>query len=62
MGGEQEKMLRVNVAAQRLGLSPRWVRELVRRGDLAAIRRGERQTRIRESSVEAFREERSENS
>lgn len=61
MSQGKEKLLRVNVAAKRLGLSDRWVRELVRRGDLAAIRRGERQTRIPESSVEAFREQHEEN-
>jgi len=57
-----ERLLRINVAAKRLGRSDRWVRELVRRGDLAAVRLGERQTRIPESAVETFREEHSENS
>ena len=56
-----EKMLRVNVAAKRLGFTDRYIRKLVRQGKIDYFRASARRTFIPESAVEAFREH-SENS
>jgi excisionase family DNA binding protein len=53
----EDKLLRVNVAARRLGLSERQVRRLINAGRLPAVRQGERQTRVPAQAVENFRSE-----
>jgi excisionase family DNA binding protein len=58
----QDKLLRVNVAAKRLGCTEQHVRRLVRQGKIDYFRESSRKTYIPESAVEAFREEHSENS
>jgi excisionase family DNA binding protein len=55
MSRNDDKLLRVNVAARRLGVSDRHVRRLVCQGKLEAERRGERLTLVPESAVEAYR-------
>lgn len=52
-----EKKLLPNVAARRLGVTDQHVRRLVRQGKLDGERRGERDLRIPESAVEAYRQE-----
>lgn len=57
MSQDKEKLLRVNVAAQRLGYSARHVRRLVREEKLEAVRQSPRKTFIPESAVESYRHE-----
>ncbi|MFA6721025.1 MAG: helix-turn-helix domain-containing protein [Candidatus Cloacimonadaceae bacterium] len=59
MSQEKEKLLRVNVAAKRLGVTDRHVRRLVRQGKIDYFRASPRKTFIPESAVEAFREDKS---
>ena len=58
MSGEGEKLLLVNVAARRLGYTDQHVRRLIRQGKLGALREGPRQTKVPESAIEDFREDR----
>lgn len=62
MSQEKEKLLRVNVAARRLGCTDQHVRRLVRLGKIDYLRVSPRKTFIPESAVEAIREEHSDNS
>lgn len=62
MGGDKEKLLRVNVAANRIGKTDQHVRRLVRQGKIDFYRESPRKTFIPESAVEAFRKQHSENS
>lgn len=62
MGRDGEKLLRVNVAASRLGYTDQHVRRLVRQGKIDYYRESPRKTFIPERAVEAFREQHSENS
>jgi excisionase family DNA binding protein len=57
MNRKQEKMLRVNVAANRLGYTDQHVRRLVREEKIEAVRQSPRKTFIPESAVEAYRHE-----
>lgn len=55
MKQKQERMVPVNVAAQRSGYSERWIRELARRGIVEKENPGVRQTRVSLASVESYR-------
>ena len=52
-----EKKLLPNVAARRLGVTDRQVRRLVQQGKLPGERQNERDLRIPESAVEAYRQD-----
>ena len=49
-----DRLLRVNVVARRLDKTPRWIRQLIRTGRLQGQRLSARDTRVRESDLEAF--------
>jgi excisionase family DNA binding protein len=53
----QDKKLLPNVAARRLGVTDRRVRQMVQEGKLPGERQGERGLRIPASAVEAYRQE-----
>lgn len=55
MSQNKGKLLRVNVAANRLGYTDQHVRRLVREGKLPKVQESPRKTLIPESAVEAFR-------
>jgi excisionase family DNA binding protein len=55
MSQDNEKMLRVNVAANRLGYTTRHVRRLVSDEKIEAVRQSPRKTLIPESAVETYR-------
>lgn len=57
MNKEGEKLLRVNVAAKRLGYTDQHVRRLVREGKIEFYRPSPRKTFIPEAAVEAFQEQ-----
>jgi excisionase family DNA binding protein len=62
MGQEKkERLLRINVVADRLGYSERHVRRLVRDAKISYIRESPRRTLIPEEALEAFRETHKEN-
>ena len=61
MKRSQGKMLRVNVAAVRLGYSDRHVRRLVNEDKLPSIKESPRKTLIPEKAVEAFKRQHEEN-
>jgi excisionase family DNA binding protein len=48
------KLLRVEEAAERLGLRPSTVRKLIYLGDLPAVRPTRRAVRLREEDIEAL--------
>jgi excisionase family DNA binding protein len=50
-----DRKLLPNVAARRLGVTDQHVRRLVRQGKLDGERQGQRDLRIPESAVEAYR-------
>ncbi|MHB8067698.1 MAG: helix-turn-helix transcriptional regulator [Desulfobaccales bacterium] len=54
MDGAEDKLLRVNAAARRLGRSDEQVRRLYNQGKIKGIRPSERGIRLYESSVEAY--------
>jgi len=51
----QEKNLRVNNVAARLGLTDRRVRQLIQEGKIAHFKESERKTLVPESAVDAFK-------
>lgn len=55
MSQKQEKMVPVNVAAQKSGFSERWIRELANRGVVKKENPGVRQTKVSLASVESYR-------
>ena len=55
MSEDNEKLLRVNVAARRLEKSCRTVWRLIQTGKLTAVREGPRQTLVPEEAVENFK-------
>ncbi len=48
------RLISVNEAAARLGLSPLTIRRLIRRGDLPHVRPAGRAVRVREEDVQAL--------
>lgn len=51
----RERILRVNNVADRLGLTARRVRQLLKEGKIAYFKESERKTLVPESAVEAFK-------
>jgi excisionase family DNA binding protein len=62
MSQDKGKLLRVNVAANRLGYSDQHVRRLVRERKIEAVRQSPRKTLIPETAVEFFKGQHEENS
>jgi excisionase family DNA binding protein len=51
----QPEMLRVHIAARRLGRSPRTIRRFIQNGDLPAQRLGQRPWVVLSTDIEHFR-------
>ena len=49
-----DKLLYINIVAQRLSCSRSWVYELIKRKELEAVKLGQTCLRVPESSIEAF--------
>jgi hypothetical protein len=56
MSQDKDRLVPVNVAAQKSGYSERWIRELARRGLVEKENPGVRQTKVSLASVEAYRQ------
>lgn len=48
------RLLRINEAADRLGLQPSTVRKLIRSGEIPSVRPTRRAVRVREEDIEAL--------
>lgn len=55
MNQKNDKLVPVNVAAEKSGYTERWIRELARRGVIENENPGIRKTKVSPASIEAYR-------